>query len=78
MPAPRSTDTKPEDNSPAADRKPETDVAGQLDPQRVVIEQAPAEPAVFYGPEGGQVPGSHAATDPNKPHTKADYQPFEW
>ncbi|GFG65804.1 hypothetical protein MKUB_32940 [Mycobacterium kubicae] len=47
------------------------------EPQRVIVEQAPAEPAVYYG-EGGQVPGAASATDPNKPHVKADYQPFEW
>lgn len=40
------------------------------DPTRVVIEQAPAEPAVFYG-EGD-------ATNPNRPHVKAEYSPFEW
>lgn len=51
--------------------------AGANQPQRVVVEQAPAEPAVYYG-EGGIVPGSGAATDPNKPHVKADYQPFKW
>lgn len=47
------------------------------DPQRVVIEQAPPEPAVYYG-EGGIVPGNSRATDPNKPHTKAKYEPFKW
>lgn len=47
------------------------------DPQRVIIEQAPAEPAVHYG-DDAQVPGSHSATDPNKPHVKARYEPFGW
>lgn len=46
--------------------------SSSLDPQRVVIEQAEPEPAVFYGPEGGQVPGA-----PSEP-VKADYQPFSW
>ena len=40
------------------------------DPQRVVIEQAPAEPAVFYG-DGGVQP------EPRE-HVKAVYEPFEW
>lgn len=39
--------------------------------QRVQIEQAPPEPAVNYE-------GDPSATDPNRPHVKADYQPFEW
>ncbi|MCV7226075.1 hypothetical protein [Mycolicibacterium komossense] len=47
------------------------------DPQRVVIEQAPAEPAVFYG-EGGIVPSAVATTDPDQPFTPAEYKPFEW
>lgn len=38
----------------------------------VVIEQAPAEPAVFYG-EGGEQPATA-----DRPHVKADYQPFQW
>lgn len=41
------------------------------DPQRVVIEQPPAEPAVFYGDGGLQAPNAPAPV-------KANYQPFEW
>lgn len=41
------------------------------DPVRVQIEQAPPEPEVQY-------PGDPNATNPNRPHVKADYQPFEW
>lgn len=44
---------------------------GAGDPVRVQIEQAPPEPEVQY-------PGDPNATDPNRPHVKADYQPFEW
>lgn len=38
---------------------------------RVQIEQAPPEPDVLY-------PGSHDATDPNRPHVRAEYSPFDW
>jgi hypothetical protein len=38
---------------------------------RVQIEQAPPEPDVLY-------PGSQDATDPNRKHVRADYQPFDW
>ncbi|QFG10141.1 hypothetical protein PBI_LEMURIA_63 [Mycobacterium phage Lemuria] len=38
---------------------------------KVQIEQAPPEPEVLY-------PGSQDATDPNRKHVRADYQPFEW
>lgn len=41
------------------------------DPVRVQIEQAPPEPEVQY-------PGDPNATNPDRPHVKADYQPFEW
>ena len=41
------------------------------DPLRVQIEQAPPEPEVQY-------PGDPNATNPDRPHVKADYQPFEW
>ena len=35
-----------------------------------MIEQAPAEPAVYYGDGGVQAPKSEPV--------KADYKPFEW
>lgn len=39
---------------------------------KVQIEQAPAEPEVLY-------PGDASdATNPNRPHVKAKYEPFEW
>lgn len=38
---------------------------------KVQIEQAPPEPEVLY-------PGSQDATDPNRKHVKAKYEPFEW
>ncbi|AYD84646.1 hypothetical protein SEA_PAITO_62 [Mycobacterium phage Paito] len=65
-----AADASTTEDATAASSKP-------AEPQRVIIEQAPAEPAVFYG-EGGIVPGSGSATDPNKPHVKANYQPFDW
>ena len=47
--------------------------AQQADPStvKVQIEQAPPEPEVLY-------PGSQDATDPNRKHVRADYQPFKW
>ncbi|QOC58885.1 hypothetical protein SEA_PERIODT_61 [Mycobacterium phage Periodt] len=79
--APRDTSKADTNDTSAADASTTEGAtaagAKPADPQRVVIEQAPAEPAVFYG-EGGIVPGSGNATDPNKPHVKADYQPFSW
>ncbi|AOT25168.1 hypothetical protein PBI_TERROR_57 [Mycobacterium phage Terror] len=76
--APRDT-SKPDTTADTdkAGSAPAASTSTPADPQRVVIEQAPAEPAVFYG-EGGIVPGSGNATDPNKPHVKAQYQPFDW
>ncbi|ANU79767.1 hypothetical protein BI023_gp61 [Mycobacterium phage Sneeze] len=76
--APRDT-SKPDTTADTdkADSTPAASTSTPAEPQRVVIEQAPAEPAVFYG-EGGLVPGSGNATDPNKPHVKAHYQPFDW
>lgn len=61
---------KPDTNKPdEAEAAPEP---ANTDPQRVVIEQAPAEPAVYYD-------GEHSnATNPSKPHVKAKYGPFEW
>lgn len=41
------------------------------DPLRVQIESAPPEPEVQY-------PGDPNVSNPNRPHVKADYQPFEW
>lgn len=41
------------------------------DPVRVQIEQAPDAPDVQY-------PGDPNATNPDRPHVKANYQPFEW
>ncbi|AHJ86610.1 hypothetical protein Jolie2_60 [Mycobacterium phage Jolie2] len=39
---------------------------------KVQIEQAPAEPDVLY-------PGDASdATNPARPHVKADYKPFKW
>lgn len=71
--APRPTskpDTDTTDTAePATDSAPAADVQ-PAEPQRVVVEQAPAEPAVFYGPEGVQ-------PEPRE-HVKAVYEPFEW
>lgn len=79
---PADTDATPDETTPAVD----TDTSAEAvdvksdeptpaeqkptDPQRIIIEQAPAEPAVFYG-DGD-------ATNPDKPHVKAKYDPFEW
>lgn len=76
---------QPGDGAAAADVTTETgaplsssaNAGPAADPQRIVIEQPAPEPAVYYG-EGGQVPGAASATDPNKPHVQADYQPFSW
>ena len=38
---------------------------------KVQIEQAPPEPDILY-------PGAQDATDPNRPHVRADYKPFTW
>lgn len=73
------TDTTPDETAPAVDTENTADVKSDgptpaepkpADPQRVVIEQAPAEPAVFYG-DGGVQP------EPRE-HVKAVYEPFEW
>lgn len=67
----------PAGNAGGESSTPEPASAGSPDPTRIVIEQAPPEPAVFYG-EDALVPGAGNATDPNRPHVKADYHPFEW
>jgi hypothetical protein len=41
------------------------------DPVRVQIEQAAPEPEVQY-------PGDPNATNPDRPHVKAKYEPFTW
>lgn len=61
------TGTEPGTPEPASAS---TDEQKPTDPQRIVIEQAPAEPAVFYGPEGVQ--------PAPREHVKAVYEPFEW
>ena len=76
------TDSEPEgddtsDASATAGPAPFTNHDQPADPTRIVIEQAPPEPAVFYG-DGGLVPGTGHATDQNKPHVKANYQSFDW
>lgn len=81
-PLSKTTDTdKPDDDTPTSESPAAAAALSAdkpaADPQHIVIEQAPAEPAVFYG-DGGLVPGAHAATDPNKPHVQAQYEPFEW
>lgn len=63
---------KPDTNKPdEAESTPEPATSQPADPQRVIIEQAPAEPAVFYG-DGGIQPATAGQ------HVKADYKPFEW
>ena len=41
------------------------------DPVRVELTNPEPAPEVHY-------PGDDTATDPAKPHVKADYKPFEW
>lgn len=72
-PAPDSTPEQP-DVPPAPDAS--TDPP-KPDPTRIVIEQPAPEPAVLYG-EGGIVPGSSDATNPDRPHVQAEYQGFTW
>lgn len=59
-----STDTPDTSDSTAATSPP-------AEPQRIVIEQAPAEPSVFYGDGGILAPTMPAPT-------KARYEPFTW
>lgn len=48
-----------------------TEQAAQDSTVKVQIEQAPPEPDVLY-------PGSNDATDPDRPHVRAKYEPFSW
>lgn len=68
-----------ETSAPTTAEQPESVGTTTADPQRVQVEikQPEPAPAVFYG-DGGIVPGSGAATDPNREHVKAEYAPFEW
>lgn len=69
--AARDTNKPDTDKTDAPETAPEPATSQPADPQRVIIEQAPAEPAVFYG-DGGIQPATGGQ------HVKAVYTPFEW
>ena len=69
-PSATPTDGEPTTSTSAEDAS-TTQGAAAAGVTKVQIEQAPPEPDILY-------PGSQDATDPNRPHVRADYQPFTW